>query len=271
MNNLLKRLLLLLLVSFVLGACSFERSVSVQTTEKEVAPSANEEEEIIFDFSEAHVNVASIGDSLTKGVGDTTDNGGYLPFLLQDLEAESTMKDVTINDYGKKGLSSAGLVKNLQKEPVQELISKADIVIITIGGNDVMNIAKKNYSHLKIDYFKEGIQSYEDNVRKVLDLIRTHNEEADIYLVGLYNPFSQWFQDIKEFDEIMVSWNERSKEITLDYKDVYFVEIASLFTEENENLIYEGDFFHPNLKGYEIMGNAIFESIQENTISHLQE
>lgn len=261
---------MLLLVSIVLGACSFERSITVQTTE-EMAHSTDKEENIIFDFNESHVNIASIGDSLTKGVGDITENGGYLPFLLQDLEAESSIKDVTINDYGKKGLSSAGLVKNVQKEAVQKLISSADIVIITIGGNDVMNIAKKNYSHLKMNYFEEGIQTYEKNVKKVFDLIRTYNEEADVYLVGLYNPFSKWFQDIKEFNEIMVSWNERSKEITQHYKDVYFVDIAPLFSEENENLIYEGDFFHPNSKGYEIMGSAIFECIQENTISHLQE
>ena len=69
----------------------------------------------------------------------------------------------------------------------------------------------------------------------------------------------------------MVSWNERSEEITASYEKVYFVDVAPLFLNEPENLIYEEDYFHPNIKGYEIMGDAIFESIQEHTISKLQE
>ncbi len=271
MKNLLKKFLVLLLISIVLAGCSFERSSSVESTEEKITHSTEQEEEIVFDFSEAHLNIASVGDSLTKGVGDITGSGGYVPFLLQNLELESSIRDVTINEYGKKGLTTAGLLKNLQKKPVQDLILQADIVIITIGGNDVMNIAKKNFLHLQMNQFKKGIETYEENVKKAIDYIRSHNEAVDIYLVGLYNPFYQWFHDIKEFDEIMVSWNERSEEITASYEKVYFVDVAPLFLNEPENLIYEEDYFHPNIKGYEIMGDAIFESIQEHTISKLQE
>lgn len=267
----LRRLCLLFLTCLLLTACSFDRSMLVQKKENEVAETKiTEEEAPIFDFSETNLNIAAIGDSLTKGVGDETKNGGYRSFLLNQMKMELGVDDIAIHDYGKKGLTSSGLVKNVQKPEVKELIATADVIVITIGGNDIMTVAKENFMHLQLTHFQDEMNQYEENVRAVLDYIRSNNEVADIYLVGLYNPFQKWFQDIKEFDEIMLQWNNKSRQITESYDDVYFVEIANLFMNDTENLIYEEDFFHPNHRGYELMGEAIFEELKENTFAKIQ-
>ena len=111
------------------------------------------------------------------------------------------------------------------------------------------------------------MQSYEKNVREVLTTIRAQNQEADIYLMGLYNPFDKWFSNIKEFDEILLEWNRTSEEIAKSFDNVHLVKISSLFENDKENLIYEEDYFHPNSKGYQLMGNAVYEELKKYTIS----
>lgn len=223
------------------------------------------------EISPVNINIAAIGDSLTKGVGDLTNKGGYQPILTTELENEKIIKDINISQYGKKGLSSAGLVKKVNDGTIPPIIDEADVVIITIGGNDVMNIAKKNYRRLEVDQFEAGIVQYEKNVRKIIKEIKTSNKKADIYIVGIYNPFEKWLSSIDEFDEIMVEWNNKSKSIANSLNHVYYVEISDIFQNGDENLIYDEDYFHPNSRGYELMGKAIFQEVKKNTISQLEQ
>lgn len=268
----MKKAILLSLTCLYLTACSISpiRSIETSKTDEHIG-NIKEKNEMKVYFSSTDLKIISIGDSLTQGVGDYPKKTGYQPILEMYLENELKMEEINIVQYGKKGLTSSGLVGKIGSEKVLKLIKDADVVIITIGGNDVMSIAKKNYKHLQVSQFSEGINEYEKNVSTVLTSIREKNNKADIYLVGLYNPFRKWLNDIEEFDDIMIKWNERSEEISHAFDRVYFVEIANAFSKEKENPIYEEDFFHPNSKGYEIMGNAIYQQMKQNTISHVVE
>ena len=222
------------------------------------------------DETAADFRITMIGDSLTAGIGDETDNGGYRYFLAEKLLEEPSINQVHIEEFGKKGLTSAGLKKRMKEEEIIKSIQQTDVVIITIGGNDVMNVVKKNFLNLKVGDFYQAMDKYDSNVQKVIEDIRSHNEEADIYLVGIYNPFQLVLNDIQEFDILMDEWNRRSNQIVSKYEAVYFVEIWEIFENHNENLIFEGDYFHPNTTGYERMGEEIYQSVKENTISREQ-
>ena len=222
------------------------------------------------DETAADFRITMIGDSLTAGIGDETDNGGYRYFLVEKLLEEPSINQVHIEEFGKKGLTSAGLKKRMKEEEIIKSIQQTDVVIITIGGNDVMNVVKKNFLNLKVGDFYQAMDKYDSNVQKIIEDIRSHNEEADIYLVGIYNPFQLVLNDIQEFDILMDEWNRRSNQIVSKYEAVYFVEIWEIFENHNENLIFEGDYFHPNTTGYERMGEEIYQSVKENTISREQ-
>lgn len=271
----IKKAILLSLICVLLSSCSLSNLRTVQTSHKaqnvESDQQSNTEQEdsqqMIEDFTPADLKIATIGDSLTKGIGDHTVDGGYQSTLSLHLEKDQKIKDISISHDGKKGLTSKGLAKKIENEDVMNVLRQANVIVITIGGNDVMKVVRQNFKHVKTLHFKLGMDEYEKNVRKILTSIRENNKDADIYLIGLYNPFDKWFGDIKEFDDIMVEWNERSENITKSYKDVYFVEISKFFMNREENLIYEEDYFHPNTKGYELMGNAVYEELQKHTIS----
>ncbi|MEH6942613.1 DUF459 domain-containing protein [Bacillus sp. JJ722] len=266
-----KKVILFSLACVLLTACSIPNFRSEKVNQLNESQNKHDEEVELKQLPPADITIASIGDSLTQGVGDDTEKGGYQSILSTRLETEKRIKDISMAHYGKRGLTSEGLVKQLKKTSMVNLVKQADVVIVTIGGNDVMNIVKRNYKHLQIPHFEKGMVKYGKNLNEIISIIRQNNPKGDIYLVGLYNPFTKWLNSIEEFNDIMVEWNSKSKAIANKHEGVYFVEISPIFASEKDNLIYEEDYFHPNTKGYEKMGDAIYEALKQNTILRMQQ
>lgn len=218
------------------------------------------------DFIPQNLKVVSIGDSLTEGIGDSTKSGGYLPYLEKSLEKEKGINKVTFSNFGVKGNRSSQILQRLDKPVVKEAIHESDMVIITMGGNDIMKVVKENLTNLQIQAFDKEKVTYEKNLREVIELIRNENSEAVIVLIGLYNPFSQWFSNVEEMNTILNDWNQTSRMIISEYDQSFFVEIDDIFQENEENLLYK-DYFHPNDKGYELIANRIYEQLDDQALA----
>ena len=61
------------------------------------------------------VTYVAIGDSLTKGVGDSTNQGGFVPLLAQSLTNESGLEFKAIN-YGVSGNTSGQILSRMQEK-----------------------------------------------------------------------------------------------------------------------------------------------------------
>lgn len=236
---------------------SVQQKNVVELSEKETIPAS---------FFPDPVQIVSIGDSLTQGVGDSKDNGGYLPYLQKNLEKEPTITSVEMINHGVRGNRTDQLLKRLDKASVQEDIEQADSIVVTIGGNDIMRVFKQNFSNLELYQFESAKIGYEKRLRQILDKVRSENEQAQIYLVGVYNPFSKWFDDFYELDEIMNDWNNTGKRVITDYDSAYFIEIDDIFQNSKEELLYTEDYFHPNDRGYELIAKRIYNNMEVLTI-----
>ena len=215
-----------------------------------------------------NVNIVSIGDSLTEGVGDSTNSGGYVPYLEEQLESLDEIKDASFVNYGKRGSRTDGLMKRLEQEKIQADIKKADIVMITIGGNDVVKVVKENWSHLTVDTFEKEEDGYAERLQTVLENVRAINEDAGIVLVGIYNPFGRIFVDTDDDETIVRTWNERAEEVASSMDRTVFVNVETIFGEGSDGLFFE-DQFHPNDIGYEQMAGRIFDTINGDPLQEL--
>lgn len=215
------------------------------------------------DFIPKPLKIAALGDSLTEGVGASNEEGGYIHYLQNDLESLKGVKEVTFYNYGIRGHRSSQLLERIQEEEVKDHVSKADLIILTIGGNDVMKVVKDNFFDLNLDLFQEGKVSFEDNLNKIMKAVRHINPDAVILLIGLYNPFSQLFANIDEFNQILTDWNEAGQNVVAQYNNSYFVEIEDIFADAGIELLYE-DLFHPNDKGYQLIADRVFEAITKD-------
>lgn len=89
--------------------------------------------------------MVAIGDSLTHGVGDETNKEGYVSLVANQIQ-QATKHPVKTANFGVTGDTSVQITKRVQKQkPLQQQLAKADIVTLTVGGNDLMAVLQNNF------------------------------------------------------------------------------------------------------------------------------
>ena len=224
------------------------------------------------------VTYVAIGDSLTKGVGDSTNQGGFVPLLAQSLTNETGLEFKAIN-YGVAGNTSSQILTRMQeKKEIRKDLKQAQLLTITVGGNDLRKAILEDTSNLDLDRFDKPSKTYVKNLKQIIELARKDNPDLPIYVVGIYNPLYLNFPDLTELQTLVDQWNQRTEETLSAYQGVYFVPINDLLYKgidgksgvtESElgketvtnDALYDEDSFHPNNTGYEIMKEAVLEKI----------
>ncbi|WP_139070165.1 SGNH/GDSL hydrolase family protein [Bacillus sp. FJAT-27225] len=198
------------------------------------------------------LKLVAMGDSLTRGSGDAAGRG-YVGYLMDSLK-ERLDEDATLVNLGINGQRSAQLAEQVKQAEVQRQLSQADIVLITIGGNDLfrsgqglVDFESNNSGNIQKDYLA--------NASTILTQIRSVNNDATIFLIGLYNPFIE-FEEGKEMSAIIRGWNFATAELATGFDKVVFVPTFDLF-ELNVNDYLYTDKFHPNTEGYKLIADRV--------------
>ncbi len=202
------------------------------------------------------IEVVGIGDSLTRGVGDPKEHG-YAGIVSQALQNTSAYSSVHLIDEGVTGDTTDNLLKVLKKKNVQKEIQNANLIFLTIGGNDIVEVLKQHFLSLDLNEFNIKRKAYDANLNKILTEVRTLNPNATIYYMGLYNPFEDYFSTLnKPFTSILNQWNSGGKTILEMYPNTVYIPTFDLFHGKTTTLLYK-DHFHPNPKGYHLIAQRI--------------
>lgn len=180
------------------------------------------------------------------------------------------VEEVELDNRGKNGRRSDQLLSLLKRGHYDEELEKANIVTITLGGNDVMKIVKKNLFSMKKSMFDKELPKFAKRYEQVIAEIRRVNPEVPIILVGFYNPFSIVVDEITPFDPIISEWNDEIEKLAATDENACFVSVEDLFVS-NEDMVYHVDFFHPNSTGYDRMTKRIIESMQQCDIEQMSD
>jgi len=202
--------------------------------------------------TEKGLRIVAMGDSLTRGTGDAAGRG-YVGYLVDSLK-ERSKEDVKLVNLGINGQRSAQLAEQVKQTEVKRQLGNADIVLITIGGNDLFR-GGQGLADFDKQKPEELEATYLAKVKNTLTEIREANKDATIYFIGLYNPFIE-FSEGKEISGIIRHWNFASAELAANYKKVIFVPTFDLF-ELNVNEYLYTDKFHPNTKGYKLIADRV--------------
>ncbi|XOW22672.1 SGNH/GDSL hydrolase family protein [Lactococcus lactis] len=208
--------------------------------------------------------------------------GGFVPLFAKDIE-NKTDSSVSSQNFGKAGDTSTQIYNRMMKsKKITDGLKKADIITITIGGNDVLKVIRDNVSKLSSmteKDFTKPEELYQARVKKLLDKIREDNPKAQIYVLGIYNPFYLNFPDLTVMQNVIDSWNTATAGVVSQEKNTYFIPINDLLYKGSgdkqavesgstsdavsNNLLYTEDHFHPNNVGYQLMADAVFASYKE--------
>lgn len=130
----------------------------------------------------------ALGDSLTNGFLAYMSTG-FSYRLCHYLRREYGSTE--FYNFGVPGLKSQGLLKQLKtQEKVRYYIKRADLVTISIGGNNLLRCAHDNYCHINTEKAQEGTNNFVRDWPLILHCIRDElASDADIFVMTLYNPY----------------------------------------------------------------------------------
>ena len=272
------RLIVIVFLFFIIGSIL----IASLLTDPFQSNSSNNEKDT--EIKKESLHIVAIGDSLTEGIGDATKSGGYVPIVADLLEETDGYKEVTTSNYGKNGDRSDQVLKRFhESKSIQEDIASANIVVLTVGGNDIIKTFKQVFLTATEESFILPEKTYQVNLRALLADFKKLNPKLEVYVFGVYNPYYVYFPEITEMQNIVDKWNKTTQEIVNETDHATFISTVDLFdptTKQNEmeNLaldeenpsgaeinnpyLYEKDLFHPNKAGYELMGEVLFQAIE---------
>jgi lysophospholipase L1-like esterase len=202
------------------------------------------------------VSVVIMGDSIARGTGDQSGKGfsSYLPEYFKSL----TPKEIVVHNAGIDGLRSRGLLELLDGGTLRQEIVDADLLILSIGGNDLRRI-RRTTDVTKGDVFRETFEDYLTALKGIVKALRQVNGDALLIFVGLYNPLEK--ESTADDISLFFAWNQGTETLVNEGKRAIFIPTYDLFRFNGAKFIAP-DAIHPNAAGYQAIANRIAKSIE---------
>lgn len=202
------------------------------------------------------LQIVSLGDSLTRGVGDK-EGIGYIGRMKEDLQKDYKKK-VALTNLAVSGAKMPDLLKQIESNGAQYSIKQADVIVLTIGGNDLFP-GWESLGKIDLETYRPDTETFQNEAKKIIGEIRKLNTDSPIFWLGLYNPFED-VEDLKGSSNIVVDWNASLEKLAINNKNVYITPTFDLFQNRGKDLLYS-DHFHPNEVGYTYMADRLVQNV----------
>lgn len=198
------------------------------------------------------------------------DSIGYGSGLSNPKEAAYGKIVADTNGYGYAndaipGYTTQALLRLMQTDDVKADIEKADIISISIGGN---NFLLGNMMQLMADLLIKGDdagfaaigESYYPDLCAIIGTIRSLNPDAVILMQTLYNPQTGYMGEVYDCG---VQWiNDSVRRYAEEHPgEIEIVDVAARLTDSDAD--FAADRIHPSAAGNEKIAVAILEKLAE--------
>lgn len=230
--------LIAIILSFVLILCSFS-----------ISTFANAEKPFYL----------VLGDSIAYGSGISNSKEACYGKIVADTNGYDYA------NHSVPGHTTANLINRLKNETVIADLKKADIISISIGGNDFLmsNLIGLMFDsivlgdHSEYDRIAEGFYT---NLCEIVDIINSHNADAIILMQTLYNPQSGYLR--APYQEGADRINAAIERYNTEHPgEIVIVDVGSALGDDMAN--YADDEIHPSAKGNEIIALKVLEKLYE--------
>lgn len=211
------------------------------------------------------IQIVALGDSLTAGTGDLSGRG-YVGQVKEKLEKQWGKPVFIFNNFAIPGFKTSDVLADMDaKKDIGTALAQADLILLTIGGNDIFAGGQGVFSGEAGEGFntteaEQRIPAAMKRLEQILDRVAKQNPNAVICYVGLYHPFLD-LDTKKEGSLVVQKWNAAAFEIANRYPNMVIVPTYDLF-ELNLNKYLYTDHFHPNQDGYERIAERIAQIVK---------
>lgn len=209
--------------------------------------------------AEETLHYVVLGDSIAYGSGLTNPVEACYGKIVADTNG------YTYANHSVPGHTTGNLINRLSDEAVLADVQNADIISISIGGNNfLMNnlvglmadaLIKKDYS--EFDAIAAGFYA---QFCEIMDIINANNADAVVLLQTIYNPQTGYLREVYQQgadrlnDEMVRYAQEHPGEIVL-------VDVATALLDTMDN--FADDSIHPSAMGNEKIAVAVLETLSD--------
>ncbi|WP_027109184.1 GDSL-type esterase/lipase family protein [Lacticigenium naphthae] len=195
-------------------------------------------------------DILILGDSIGFGVGDEENLGigeRYLDLINTEDEKERTSTNISVPSFESDDL--VNLIKSAENEAS---IASANLIIVSIGGNDLNRLDYEDNVTLTLA-FEKALKKYKGNLEFLIKEIRNLNPDAQLAFIGLYDPYSK---KEPEKTRLLLEWNYETRLIVeSDVKSAY-IPTYELFKYHLDDYL-SVDEFHPSGSGYQVIAEEL--------------
>lgn len=194
-----------------------------------------------------------IGDSVAHGAGDER-GVGIAGDLTQQLRLLG--RNAAVHNFGVNGARTSGARRALQDRRIRSTVARADIVVLSIGGNDLYGDRLAQMLSGVVPGLRQ--RRILGRVEQVVDDVMRINPAARVYVLGLYNPYRRsarrlWLEEqVNRWDARLIMKFAANRQVTI-------IRICDLL--QNPDRLSSRDHFHPGARGYEAIANRIASAI----------
>ena len=176
------------------------------------------------------LRLVAIGDSLTYGVGDQANDGGYVGQIKARLQQHLPKTKVITSNYGVSGDRSDQILKRLQNQSQMQVdLRKADVIVMTVGGNDLLQTLEKELLTNSPKNLQQALEragdTYQQKLTTLLQAVRQENSHAPLFLFSIYDPVYVYFPEVHAITDGVTKWNQISETTMQKFGPSYFVNI----------------------------------------------
>jgi lysophospholipase L1-like esterase len=218
------------------------------------------------------LTVVGLGDSVPAG----SDCGctSYVTLVARELAAQSSRK-ASVDNLARGGLTTTGLLEQLQTPSVRSAISDADLVIVTIGANDFDQsdlTAADCQPATQLSCYTDTLAALRQKLTTVLSEVRSlQPSDGQIVVTGYWNDFldgrvgeDQGPTYVAASNALTLASNAVTADVSAD-EYVHYVDIYTPFKGRDGSqdctwlLAPDGD--HPNAAGHQVIAKAIVTAL----------
>ncbi|ARF17362.1 S-layer homology domain-containing protein [Sporosarcina ureae] len=228
------------------------------------------------------LNYLALGDSLAAGVTPNNELGkGYTDLLAEEL-ANSEVLQASNKGFSYPGYKTEDVLRDLEMDvtkPVvgighsdktatlHQSVKEAQLITLTIGANDVLpkitfddkGVPQFNSEEIQAAIMKVGI-----NTQKILAKIYQLNPNAQVYVMGYYNPFPYLSpQNQPLVNQLVVMLNDGIKS-GVTGTTAQFVDTSKKIAEDPYTYLPNPENIHLSQAGYKVIMEAFHKSLMEN-------
>lgn len=237
--------------------------------------------------AEVTENITVLGDSISTGYGLEDSQLSYCEYLQEYFDAD-------LDNFAKDGRQTSELLEQIENDDdVRSSLENADLICVTIGGNDVLQIFLDAMSEVKtrgnntsgeqFELSQEFVQSFimkfasaigpaaaqaGENITEIREQIRELNPDAPVIMQTVYNPFetdneklNSIMKPLKTFTALYLGViNNAVKQQPEVIADIHekFDENSWLYTN-----IKKFDI-HPNYVGHMLIAEEIIQTLKHS-------